>query len=269
MPKIISTLLLLATTAFASSSVMAQSDPRFPSVAPSIPLFAQSAIQDFGAVIDIRRIGADGATVLAVSPGGAAERMGLRHGDRILSINGQPISSTHPPATALRSAMSGSDHAMQLEVRRDGEILTLKGGPDVAHTRSISTEPKGCGYVSVSGAHPRATRRIFPSEITRIDGKSTPLFTVGRYRVDAGRRVLIVDERIDDHRFSSFGLQERQRQNSRQGARRYKVLIVDVAPDTRYDIGAQLMEIPPDVRAIRDNTYWEPVVWRSATETCR
>ena len=55
----------------------------------------------------------------------------------------------------------------------------------------------------------------------------------------------------------------------RQGARRYKVLILDVEPNTRYEIGARLLSGPPSLEAIRDNSYWEPVVWRQTAEACR
>lgn len=250
----------------AVSPAQAQGNAPPPHVLQLVPLMAQSTIQDFGAVIDIRRIGADGAVVLAVTPGGNAERMGLRSGDRILSINGEPISATNPPAAALRSATSSPDHTLRLQVRRDDATLLLQGNVQVARPADTDT---GCGYVSTSGAHPRMSQSVFPAEVTRIDGRSTPLFDPNRHRVDTGRRVLVIQENIDDHRFTSFGLQERQRQLSRHGAKRYKVLIVDVAPDTRYEIGARLVASPPDIGTIRDNTYWEPVVWQERTEACR
>jgi membrane-associated protease RseP (regulator of RpoE activity) len=268
MPAHTALLLLLVSATFAASPAPALGRVPPAYVVPLLPLIAQSAIQDFWAVIDIRRIGADGAVVLAVTPGGDAERMGLRRGDRIVSINGQPISSTNPPAAALRAATSSADRVLHLQILRDDAPLLLQG-----NVRPVKPEPAGpdagCGHVSVSGTPPRASQRIFPAEVTRIDGRSTPLFDVNRHRVDTGRRVLIVNERIDDHRFTTFGLQERQRQLTRQGARRYKVLIVDVEPNTRYEIGARLVSATPEVQAIRENTYWEPVVWRKTAEPCR
>ncbi|TDK27430.1 PDZ domain-containing protein [Luteimonas aestuarii] len=262
-------ILVTAAVAIAALPTQARSQPLPAHAAAAVPLMAQSAIQDFGAVIDIRRIGADGAVVMAVTPGGNAERMGLRGGDRIVSINGQPISASNTPAAALRSATSGPGRALHLEIIRDDVPMVLRGSARETPSPTAASTPMGCGYVSTSGAHPRVSQQVFPAEVTRIDGRSTPLFDVNRHRVDAGRRVLVVDERIDATRFSAFTLQERQRQLRRQGARRYKVLIVDVAPDTRYEIGARLLTRSPDTGMIRDNTYWEPVVWRQTAETCR
>ena len=49
----------------------------------------------------------------------------------------------------------------------------------------------------------------------------------------------------------------------------YKVLVVDVKPDHSYRIGARLLRDRLDAASIRDNAYWEPVVWSSVAERCR
>jgi hypothetical protein len=261
------TLSLLASLAFTAHAGPATA-MQLPATPPML-LMAQSGIQDFGAVIDIRRVGAEGAVVLAVTPGGDAEGMGLRPGDRIVSINGQAIPAGSAPAAAMESALASGDGRLRLEVVRDGARVSLQGTSSTEARSAAAGAPAGCGYVSESGAHPRVSELVFPAAVTRIDGRSTPLSRVNRHRVDAGRRVLIVQEAIDGNRFTNFGLQERQRQLRRQGARRYKVLILDVEPNTRYEIGARLLSGPPSLEAIRDNSYWEPVVWRQTAEACR
>src|SRR5690606_6953389 len=80
--------------------------------------------------------------------------------------------------------------------------------------------------------------------------------------------VLIVRERIDDHRFGALSLAERERQLRDRKSHAYKVLLVDVDPGTRYDVGARLLATLPDIASIRSNTYWEPVVWNSTPEAC-
>jgi hypothetical protein len=55
----------------------------------------------------------------------------------------------------------------------------------------------------------------------------------------------------------------------RELARAYKALIVDVQPDTRYSIGARLLTDKLDNESIRNNEYWEPVVWTQRPESCR
>src|SRR5690606_5339849 len=47
---------------------------------------------DLGAVLDFCRVDVEGVTVLAVTPGGAAERLGLLAGDRIVSAKGRLLS---------------------------------------------------------------------------------------------------------------------------------------------------------------------------------
>src|SRR5690606_3691645 len=58
----------------------------------------------------------------------------------------------------------------------------------------------GCGYVTDQRAAVPESQDIYQVEITRIDGRSTPLSGKPRYRVEAGRHELTVAERIDPAR---------------------------------------------------------------------
>lgn len=47
-----------------------------------------------------------------------------------------------------------------------------------------------------------------------------------------------------------------------------KALVLDVQPGTSYRIGARLIRAKLDTQSIRDNAYWEPVVWDEVAEPC-
>lgn len=67
----------------------------------------------------------DDLTVTHVEPGSPAERMGLRPGDEVLSLNGQSFDSAQAFIDAIGSTPQGQD--IQLEVDRDGQTMTQRG----------------------------------------------------------------------------------------------------------------------------------------------
>ena len=230
---------------------------------------AQAGSGEFGAVIDSRRTGVAGRTVLAVTPGETAARMGLLPGDVIVSINGARLDASDNVSSELRSASTASSTRLSVGVLRDGRPLTLSVSRDQLTFAPAANAVAGCGYLSGDGASPRNTQGIYPVEVLNIDGTSTPaMSSPHRHRVDAGRRVLILRELVDDHRFTPLPLKERRRLLTHDRASAYKVLIVDVDPDTRYDIGARLKDPHPGIGSIRDSTYWEPVIWQRTPSPC-
>ena len=66
-----------------------------------------------------------GVLVSAVSKGSAAERAGLRAGDVILTVDGQPVARAGEITRALRSTESDAPRTVQLEVVRERGRLTL------------------------------------------------------------------------------------------------------------------------------------------------
>ena len=254
------TLLLIGVACLSTATAAPTSD------APATRQPAERDIAgDLGIVVDFRRVGVDGLTVLAVTPGGPGERLGLRPGDRIVAANGRSLGSSGRPSAVLASALPKQGGQLRLDVVRDGQSLALAG---VLDGRSVAAAaPVGCGHVTADGAHPRASRDIFPVVIAGIDGNNMLAHPPGRHRVDAGRRVLVVQELIDEDRFTGFGLDERARQQARHGRRLDKVLIVDVEPGMTYSIGARTSR-RISTASIRDHSYWEPVVWRTVAEPC-
>ncbi|MGY0559310.1 MULTISPECIES: PDZ domain-containing protein [unclassified Luteimonas] len=249
-------------------SPVAHAAPSLPASAVStVPALASAAHAGLGIVVDGRRTGEEGVQVLAVSPGGAGEQMGLMPGDRLLSINGRTLVGVMAPNALIGEVLTDGGE-VRLDLVRDGERLALSGkAGDAIGTASVLME--GCGYVSTLGAPPRVTRNIYSAEITQINGRSTPLVAQNRHEVPVGRQVLVVREEIDRHRIPSADLLRIERMQRRKQGRIYKTLVIDVEPDTRYSIGAQLLPDRLDRDSVRNNDWWEPVVWESRREECR
>lgn len=237
-------------------------------VAP-LPASAQARVDapwQLDAVLDVRHARQEGVEVLAVTPGGAAASLGLLPGDRVLKINDQALAGARPPSAALRNALEMSGGQARLEVLRQGQALTLDGA--LSATADI-LEVAGCGYVSATDPTPTVSERIHPAEITMIDGRSTPLFGINRHRLEAGERVLVVSEHIPEHLFSRNQLHQMRLMKQREHVRAYKAIVVKVEPGVRYSVGARLLLEGNDVDQIRDNMYWEPVVYQSRVESCQ
>ena len=230
---------------------------------------AGQARYELGAVVDVRQASANGVTILAITPGGAADRLGLQAGDKLRAINGRRLDNTSKPSSTLESALQEGNGALRVEAVRNGKTLALSGRADAAVPAPQKGE-RSCGYVSAwAGVVPRS-KGIFQAEITQIDGNSTPLLQpTNRHRVKTGKHVLVVREFIDPVRLSSAQLQQIAKMKKFAMARAYKSLVIDVEPGISYRIGARLLKDKLDAQSIRDNAYWEPVVWAKVPETCR
>jgi regulator of sigma E protease len=67
------------------------------------------------------------ATLGRVQPGGAGERAGLREGDRIIAIGGQPVASWGQFTSRVRAS---AGRVLALEVERDGVRLAVTAVPE-------------------------------------------------------------------------------------------------------------------------------------------
>lgn len=216
-----------------------------------------------GAVVDVRDAGSTGARVLAITPDGAADRIGLRVGDLVLAINGHRLDQDNA-ATALRQALDAGDGRLRLDVVRDGERLTLAGAAD---RDALAGTGSGCGFISTGGATPRVTELVFPVRVFDIDGDGTPL-AAPSHKLAAGRHVLLLEEWIAANRFDAMQFDRRLRMRERLGASAAKALVVQIAPDTRYMIGARLLPDRLGSAGINSNSFWEPVVWAQEPAPC-
>ena len=130
------------------------------------------------------------------------------------------------------------------------------------HAQGVPADA-GCGYVSTS-AKPPLSEDTYPADITRIDGEDTPKRALNRYRLSVGRHAIAVQEQIGS---TPRGYTKLRKLGNKEVALVYKVIKIDIAPNTSYQIGAQLH--PDKLDPKQPNAYWSPVVWRTSTEECR
>jgi hypothetical protein len=260
-PKLPAILARAAVIALSISTTVLAGAPPDRAQAPAVTV---KRAWDLGVVLEMRRPNRDGLEVLAVTPDGAAARIGLQRGDRIRSFNGHRLTGLGA-VEAYGLALSNSGGDARLDILRAGSVLSLAGPLVSAPVEAIT----GCGYVTTLGPTPRLEEGIYSASLTMIDGDSPPLTPRNRYALPAGRRVLVLAEHIDDYRFSGAANVQRALMKRRLKARAYQALIVEVAPDTIYSIGARMLEDRLDSASIRDNAYWEPVVWKVAEARCR
>jgi S1-C subfamily serine protease len=71
--------------------------------------------------------GGDGVTVAEVYAGGAADRAGLKPGDRLLTIDGRWTDSVADGFAAAETVQAG--RAVEVSVRRGGALVRLRVTP--------------------------------------------------------------------------------------------------------------------------------------------
>jgi hypothetical protein len=246
-------------------------------------------VSNLGLLVDSKNGTADGLHVLAVTPGGNAEHMGLRAGDTLLALNGTPLQADAGAAT-LRGIVDTLPDGGRLDfsVRRDGRTqnmggasasmvlpamhLSIGGGTALASNSAAGSAAQGssygsanaasgCGRVSDFDVAPRG-QGLHEAKIISIDNVAAGPSGSKSYRVGTGSHVLKVSERIESRYFS---FNDRQRNAPVAGG--YKTLTIDVAPDTTYLVAARLNEDQRDNP--KDGAYWDPVIWKQAAEACR
>lgn len=153
---------------------------------------------ELGAVLDVRAAAADGVPVLAITPGGAAERIGIQVGDQVLAINGAAMAGRDvDPAGALLDALAGSDGTLAIEVRRNDQTLRLSGEADLVRIPAyvlevrapVALRAEGCGYVSGGAKAYGLVRKV---RIVAVNGQAAPSNLIGRLRLPAGEHTLTV-----------------------------------------------------------------------------
>ncbi|QBB68916.1 PDZ domain-containing protein [Pseudolysobacter antarcticus] len=237
---------------------------------------------NLGLLIDSSKATADGVHVLGITPGGSAERMGVRTGDLVTAVNSRSLQNLGvdaeqrplAPGVLKNSVDQLKDgEPLQLAVRRDGKSLALNApvhalylpamrlqlGAAALLTASAggATEATGgCGRISQFDVAPRQ-QNLHRAVIISIDGKLPGPQGQDAFQVPAGQHSVEVAEAIES-RYLPFN------DIARTSNRRYQKLSVDVAANTTYLIAARLI---PDKRT-DPKAYWEPVMWKQNAETC-
>ena len=235
-------------------------------------------VSNLGMLVDSARKDRDGVHVLAITPGGAAEKMGVRSGDVLVAVNDRSLADSDSAATLLRSTVEALPNggALAFDVRRDTRMVSLNGtlssihlpamrltigdGKQVA-TAGGSNVAGGCGRISDFDVAPHQ-QGLHAAKIISIDGVTPGPQGSHSFRVSTGRHAVKVAELIDS-RYLPFN--DRLR-NAGPSASLYKTIEVDVAPDTTSLIAAHLDN---DKRGEwKDGAYWAPVAWKQISESC-
>lgn len=242
-------------------------------------------VANLGLLID--RDHDDGLLVLGTLPGGSAERIGLRAGDRLVEANGTDLRG-RGASERMRSIIDGleGDNALAVRVQRDGQDQRLAGVVEAVELPAMRVELKaggdaGSGAVASAGdgrvagdpesscarvttfhAAPRS-RDLYPARLLAVDGELPGPSSQDSFRIEPGRHVLTVAEIIDEREFSPVA----NTQRSRHGRQLVRTLEIDARPGVTYLLSARLLR---DRRgSILDAGYWQPVVWKERAEPCR
>lgn len=236
-------------------------------------------VSNLGVLVDGSRRDRDGVHVLAITPGGAAEKMGVRSGDVLVAVNGRSLAESDSASALLRGTVEAIPNggALAFDVRRESGLVSMSGplssvrlpamrltigdGDQVA-TAGGSGATGGCGRISDFDVAPRQ-QGLHAAKIISIDGVAPGPQGSHSFRVAAGRHTVKLSELIDS-RYLPFN--DRLR-NSGPSASHYKTIEIDVAPDTTSLVAAHLED---DKRADwKDGAYWSAVAWKQISESCR
>jgi hypothetical protein len=250
-------------------------------------------VSNLGLLVDSKGGAGDGLHVLAVTPGGNAERMGLHAGDVLLALNGASLSSTDGATTLRRTVDALPDGGrLDFNVRRDGHSENVggtsasmylpamhlsvgsgtalasnagdagaRGSAPGSYGNGPADTSQGCGRINDFDVAPRG-QGLHKATIIAIDNHAPGPHGSQSYQVSAGPHTLKIGENIEE-RYFSFN----SRQRNAQVGGGYKTIEVNVAPDTTYLVAARLNEDKRDNPA--NGAYWDPVVWKEVAETCR
>ena len=110
---------------------------------------------------------------------------------------------------------------------------------------------------------------IYPGHIMQINGERPRLVREG-YRLQPGKHLLVVAEAIPRAHLGTAQQAQIDKMRRRKDFTGYfKPLLVDVRADTLQRVGVRLRRDHLDTGSLRDNAYWEPVVWEEVPRECR
>ena len=227
-------------------------------------------LTNLGLVIDVESSD-DGFSVMSVTPGSEAEKMGIIPGEKITKINHVVVNkSTSEQAInelnkvqvgkQISFKVKGENGEREVETEITGVFLpSIKleiGGESekmVSGLEPTSDSESSCGEISVFFSPP-ATRKLYPAYINGIDGKGVNRMKK-TFRLKPGKYQVKVHELIN-----STLLTRRSR-----ALQRAKTLEIEVKANVRYDLAAKF--ISEKKFSLRDE-FWEPVIWREKEQQC-
>lgn len=112
-----------------------------------------------------------------------AKQAGLRVGDEVVSLDGQPVQTWSQMSQIIKA---NGDAALSIEVVRDGERLTLEQTSTVTMTRDVSKDDSGqMATVGFLGVGP---------QVHQVVTRGGPIFTLARMAEMTGHAVTTVVE---------------------------------------------------------------------------
>jgi len=123
-----------------------------------------------------------------VAAGSPAEQGGLKGGDKVLAVNGNPTTTWDALAQTVRDSKG---EPLKLDVERDGSKMAVTVTPKLRETRSVFGEETGQVYlIGIEASHD--WKRVGPVEAVTMAGQQTATAT---YLVAQGL-VLMVQGRV-------------------------------------------------------------------------
>lgn len=237
-------------------------------------------VNDLGLLVDSSSAerAKGGLKVLAVTPGGTAERLGVRGGDVLVSVNDRSLASLGVDASGqpeaarlLRESVSAvpDGDSLALGVRRNERTFAVSGPVASVHVPAVrltvgaaasAATASGCGRISVFGQPPRS-ENLHEAKLVAVDGRLPGPTDATSFRLEPGTHTLTVGEGIES-RYLSFNDRLRNAQSNR-----YKTLTVEVRAGTTYFLAARLNQ--DRITESKDGAYWDPVIWNEVAESCR
>jgi len=237
-----------------------------------------------GLVLDTAGQDPGAIEVVAVTPGGGADRLGLRAGDWLMRVNGQPVVAGERIETGarLRALVADAGGPVRVELRRAGRVLAIEGrvdpveipayrlevgtrgvpslGASVAAISLAAGGGEGCGRISQFPSQPRS-RKLYPVRILAIDGELPGPSQQDSFRASVGRHEVTVAENIDYRDLPI--VYDRQRRQFGE-----KTFTVEVHAGKTALLAARLVDSNAARRA-GGGEYWQPEVWKEVDEPCR
>lgn len=232
-------------------------------------------VANLGLLVD--RDDRQGLLVLGTMPGGSAEAMGLRGGDRLLEANGIDLRGAGAGERMRRLVELWDDEdELQISLLRDGREQSLSGPIQVFQLPSLrvelgatnaQTEERGvagstCARISTFPGASRS-RSLFPVRVMAIEGRGAGDHRQDTFRIPVGQVTIRLAEQID----SSYFPPAVNTLRTRRGADTLHEYVLDAEPGVTYFLAAQLLR--DRTERIVDGSYWRPVVWRQRAESCR
>ncbi len=259
-------------------------------------------VDNLGLLVDSSTNDSDGLHVIATTPGGAADRMGIRAGDRLVAVSGQSLltagasaASARRSAELLRQHIAGLDESVPVNfsLRRDGTTLALSGpvtrtwlpalhlrvgdGVAVASAAAVGTAMAQTSAVSAAASTAAASTAEGCGRISIFDvaPRNQQLHAATLIAIDGvtpgptgspSYQVSAGPHKLTvGERIESRYLSINDAERNAP-INRYKTLNITVKPDTTYYLASHFNQ--DKALEFANNGYWDPVIWRETPEQC-